>query len=45
MVAPGDNTELTIKLVAPVVLEKGQGFAIREGGSTVGKGVVTEVIK
>lgn len=45
MVAPGDNTELTIKLVAPVVLEKGQGFAIREGGSTVGKGIVTEVIK
>jgi len=45
MVAPGDNTEFSVKLVAPVVLEKGQGFAIREGGSTVGKGIVTEVIK
>ncbi len=45
MVAPGDNTEFTVKLVAPVVIEKGQGFAIREGGSTVGKGIVTEVIK
>ena len=45
MVAPGDNVELTIKLVVPVVLEKGQSFAIREGGATVGKGVVTEIIK
>jgi len=45
MVAPGDNTEFSVKLVAPVVIEKGQGFAIREGGSTVGKGIVTEVIK
>ncbi len=45
LVAPGDNTEITVKLVAPVVIEKGQGFAIREGGATVGKGVVTEIIK
>ncbi len=45
MVAPGDNTEFTVKLMAPVVIEKGQGFAIREGGQTVGKGIVTEVIK
>jgi elongation factor Tu len=45
LVAPGDNVELTIKLVVPVVLEKGQSFAIREGGATVGKGVVTEIIK
>ncbi len=45
MVAPGDNTEFSVKLVAPVVIEKGQGFAIREGGATVGKGVVTEVVK
>jgi len=45
MVAPGDNIEFTVKLVAPVVIEKGQNFAIREGGQTVGKGVVTEVIK
>jgi elongation factor Tu len=45
MVAPGDNTEFTIALVAPVALEQGQTFAIREGGQTVGKGVVTEIIK
>ena len=45
MVAPGDNIEFTVKLVAPVVIEKGQSFAIREGGQTVGKGVVTEIIK
>ena len=45
MVAPGDNTEFSVKLVAPVVIEKGQGFAIREGGSTVGKGIVTEIVK
>lgn len=45
MVAPGDNTEFTVKLGAPVVLEKGQSFAIREGGQTVGKGIVTEIIK
>ena len=45
MVAPGDNTEFTVKLGAPVVLEKGGSFAIREGGQTVGKGIVTEIIK
>ena len=45
MVAPGDNTEFSVKLVAPVVIEKGQGFAIREGGQTVGKGIVTEITK
>ena len=45
MVAPGDNIEFTVKLVAPVVIEKGQSFAIREGGQTVGKGVVTEITK
>jgi elongation factor Tu len=45
MVAPGDNTEFNVTLVAPVVLEQGQGFAIREGGQTVGKGVVTEIVK
>jgi len=45
MVAPGDNTEFTVKLMAPVVIEKGQSFAIREGGQTVGKGIVTEVLK
>jgi len=45
MVAPGDNTEFTIKLVSPVAVEKGVTFAIREGGQTVGHGVVTEIIK
>lgn len=45
LVAPGDNVEFTVKLVVPVVLEKGQSFAIREGGATVGKGVVTEILK
>ena len=45
MVAPGDNTEFTVKLVAPVVVEKGTSFAIREGGQTVGQGIVTEILK
>jgi len=45
MVAPGDNIEFIVKLVAPVAIEKGQNFAIREGGQTVGKGVVTEILK
>lgn len=45
MVAPGDNIEFTVKLVSPVAIEKGQSFAIREGGQTVGKGVITEIIK
>jgi len=45
MVAPGDNTEFVVKLVSPVAIEKGVSFAIREGGQTVGQGVVTEIIK
>ena len=45
MVAPGDNTEFTVKLVSQVAVEKGVTFAIREGGQTVGHGVVTEIIK
>jgi len=45
MVMPGDNTTLTIDLIAPVAMDKGLKFAIREGGRTVGAGVVTEVIK
>ncbi|MCD4756529.1 elongation factor Tu [bacterium] len=45
MVAPGDNTQFSVTLVAPVALEDGQTFAIREGGQTVGKGVVTEIVK
>ncbi|MGK0255674.1 MAG: elongation factor Tu [Arcobacteraceae bacterium] len=45
MVMPGDNVEMTITLVSPVALEKGTKFAIREGGRTVGAGVVAEIIK
>lgn len=45
MVMPGDTVKITVKLVAPVALEEQQRFAIREGGKTVGAGVVTKVIK
>ncbi len=45
MVMPGDNVTLTVKLIAPIAMEKGLDFAIREGGRTVGAGQVTEVIK
>ncbi len=45
MVMPGDTVNLTVKLVAPVALEENQRFAIREGGHTVGAGVVTKIIK
>ena len=45
MVMPGDTVKLTIKLINPVALEEKQRFAIREGGKTVGAGVVTKVIK
>lgn len=45
MVMPGDTVNLKIKLIAPVALEEQQRFAIREGGKTVGAGVVTKIIK
>ena len=45
MVMPGDNTEMTVELITPIAIEKGLRFAIREGGRTVGSGVVTEVIE
>ncbi|MBL7078217.1 elongation factor Tu [Candidatus Shapirobacteria bacterium] len=45
MVMPGDSANLKVTLLKPVALEKGQHFAIREGGLTVGAGVVTEIIK
>ena len=45
MVMPGDTVTLSIKLIAPVALEEKQRFAIREGGKTVGAGVVTKIIK
>jgi elongation factor Tu len=45
MVMPGDTVTITVKLVTPVALEESQRFAIREGGKTVGAGVVTKIIK
>ena len=44
MVMPGDSTKMTVKLIVPVALEEGLRFAIREGGHTVGAGVVTKII-
>jgi len=44
MVMPGDNVSVEIKVIAPVAMEKGQRFAIREGGRTIGAGRVTEII-
>ncbi|MFN5691664.1 MAG: elongation factor Tu [Bacteroidota bacterium] len=45
MVMPGDNINLSVKLIQPIAMEKGLKFAIREGGRTVGAGQVTEIIK
>ncbi|NPA40459.1 MAG: elongation factor Tu, partial [Thermodesulfobacteria bacterium] len=45
MVMPGDNVELEVELIKPVALEEGLRFAIREGGRTVGAGVVTKIIE
>lgn len=45
MVMPGDNTEMTVALIQPIAMEEGLGFAIREGGRTVGSGRVTSIIK
>lgn len=45
MIMPGDNAEITVTLISPIAMEKGVKFAIREGGKTVGAGVVTEVLK
>jgi len=45
MVMPGDNTKMTVKLIVPVALEEGLRYAIREGGKTVGAGVITKIIK
>ena len=45
MVMPGDNVELTVKLMVPVAVEEKMRFAIREGSNTVGSGIVTKVIK
>ena len=45
MVMPGDNIEMTGDLITPIAMEEGLRFAIREGGHTVGAGVVTEIIE
>jgi elongation factor Tu len=45
MVMPGDNVNLEVELIAPIAMEKGVRFAIREGGRTVGAGTVTEIVK
>ena len=45
MVMPGDTTEITVELIQPIAMEPGLGFAIREGGRTVGSGRVTEILK
>ena len=45
MVMPGDNVKMTVELIVPVAIEEGLRFAIREGGRTVGAGVVTKIIK
>ena len=44
MVVPGDNATFTIELISPIAIEDGLRFAIREGGKTVGAGVVTEIL-
>ena len=43
MVMPGDNIQMSIELITPIAIEEGLRFAIREGGRTVGAGVVTSI--
>ena len=45
MVMPGDNITMSIELITPIALEEGLRFAIREGGRTIGKGVVSSIIQ
>ena len=45
MVMPGDNVQMTIDLIIPIAMDEGLRFAIREGGRTVGAGVVTKILK
>jgi len=45
MVMPGDNIQMTVELIAPIAMEEGLRFAVREGGRTVGAGVVARVIE
>jgi elongation factor Tu len=45
MVMPGDNVEMTVELIQPIAMDEGLRFAIREGGRTVGSGVVTDIVE
>jgi elongation factor Tu len=45
MVMPGDNTQMTVELIQPIAMDEGLRFAVREGGRTVGAGVVTKITK
>ncbi|MEL6758983.1 MAG: elongation factor Tu, partial [Myxococcota bacterium] len=45
MVMPGDNVQMDVELICPIAMEKEVRFAIREGGRTVGAGVVTEIVE
>jgi elongation factor Tu len=45
MVMPGDNVQMIVKLICPIAMEDGLRFAIREGGRTVGAGVVAKIIE
>jgi len=45
MVMPGDNIKMAVTLIAPIAMDEGLRFAIREGGRTVGAGVVAKIIK
>ncbi|HHO70281.1 MAG TPA: elongation factor Tu, partial [Halothiobacillus sp.] len=45
MVMPGDNVAITVSLISPIAMEEGLRFAIREGGRTVGAGVVSKIIE
>jgi elongation factor Tu len=45
MVMPGDNIKMLVELISPIAMEQGLRFAIREGGKTVGSGVVAKVLK
>jgi len=45
MVMPGDNVKITVSMISPIAMDEGLRFAIREGGRTVGAGVVTKIIE
>lgn len=45
MVMPGDNVRMEVSLIAPIAMDEGLRFAIREGGRTVGAGVVTKILQ